>query len=174
MAVTPVFLPGKSHEGRSLVGYSPWGHKELDTTKWQKVKVKYIAHGTELNFMWQPGCQRNLEEGVCVCVCVCVWVTQLCLILQSPKLQPTRFLCPWNSPGKNTKVGCLPFSRGSPQPRDQTRDSCTAAKFFTVWGTREAPLRRMDTCICMAESLHSSRESITALLIGYTSIQNKV
>ena len=26
----PVFLPGKSHGPRSLVGYSPWGHKELD------------------------------------------------------------------------------------------------------------------------------------------------
>ena len=25
---TPVFLPGKSHGQRSLVGYSPWGHKE--------------------------------------------------------------------------------------------------------------------------------------------------
>ena len=25
---TPVFLPGKSHGRRSLVGYSPWGHKE--------------------------------------------------------------------------------------------------------------------------------------------------
>ena len=24
---TPVFLPGKSHGRRSLVGYSPWGHK---------------------------------------------------------------------------------------------------------------------------------------------------
>ena len=30
---TPVFLPGKSHGWRSLVGYSPWGHKELDTTE---------------------------------------------------------------------------------------------------------------------------------------------
>ena len=30
---TPVFLPGKSHGWRSLAGYSPWGHKELDTTK---------------------------------------------------------------------------------------------------------------------------------------------
>ena len=25
---TPIFLPGKSHGQRSLVGYSPWGHKE--------------------------------------------------------------------------------------------------------------------------------------------------
>ena len=30
---TPVFLPGKSHGRRNLVGYSPWGRKELDTTE---------------------------------------------------------------------------------------------------------------------------------------------
>ena len=30
---TPIFLPGKSHGQKSLVGYSPWGHKELDTTE---------------------------------------------------------------------------------------------------------------------------------------------
>ena len=30
---TPVFLPGGSHGWRSLVGYSPWGHKESDTTE---------------------------------------------------------------------------------------------------------------------------------------------
>ena len=38
---SPVFLPGESHRQRSLVGYSPWGHKELDTTeqlssRWRK------------------------------------------------------------------------------------------------------------------------------------------
>ena len=30
----PVFLPGKSHGQRSLVGSSPWGCKELDKTEW--------------------------------------------------------------------------------------------------------------------------------------------
>jgi len=25
----PVFLPGKFHEQRSLVGCSPWGHREI-------------------------------------------------------------------------------------------------------------------------------------------------
>ena len=29
----PVLLPGKSHGRRSLVGCSPWGHKESDTTE---------------------------------------------------------------------------------------------------------------------------------------------
>ena len=31
---TPVFLPGESQGQRSLVGYSPWGHKESDITEW--------------------------------------------------------------------------------------------------------------------------------------------
>ena len=30
---TPVFLPGESHGQRNLVGYSPQGCKELDTTE---------------------------------------------------------------------------------------------------------------------------------------------
>ena len=30
---TLVLLPGNFHGPRSLVGYSPWGHKELDTTE---------------------------------------------------------------------------------------------------------------------------------------------
>ena len=30
---TPVFLLGKSHGQRSLVGYSPWGRKESDMTE---------------------------------------------------------------------------------------------------------------------------------------------
>ena len=40
MAIHLVFLPGRSpwcleevHEQRSLVGYSSWGHKELDMTE---------------------------------------------------------------------------------------------------------------------------------------------
>ena len=30
---TPAFLPGKFHGQGSLVGYSPWGHKELDMSE---------------------------------------------------------------------------------------------------------------------------------------------
>ena len=33
MATTPAFLPGESHEKRSLVGYSPWYCTELNTTE---------------------------------------------------------------------------------------------------------------------------------------------
>jgi len=34
-----------------------------------------------------------------------------------------------------------------------------------VWG-------RMDTCVCMAEFLHCSPETVTRLLTGYTPTQN--
>ena len=30
---TPVFLPGKSHGQRSLVGYGPWGLEQSDMTE---------------------------------------------------------------------------------------------------------------------------------------------
>ena len=47
---TPVLLPGKSHGGRSLVGFSPWGHKELDTTE------RLHFHFTFMHWRrkWQP------------------------------------------------------------------------------------------------------------------------
>ena len=39
---TPVLLPGKSHGQRSLVGYSPWGCKELDKTEQLHIHVSCL------------------------------------------------------------------------------------------------------------------------------------
>ena len=43
---------------------------------------------------------------MCVCVCVYVSCSVVSDSLQPHRLQPTRPLCPWGSPGKNTGVGC--------------------------------------------------------------------
>ena len=40
MVTTPVFLSGESHGQKSVVGYSPWGYKESDTTKWLSTQGK--------------------------------------------------------------------------------------------------------------------------------------
>ena len=45
----PVFLPGEFHGQRNLAGYSPWGHKELDTTErlschWLHDQGKLLFH----------------------------------------------------------------------------------------------------------------------------------
>ena len=34
-------------------------------------------------------------------------------------------------------------------------------------------LGRVNTCVCMAESIHCPPETVTMLLIGYTSVQDK-
>ena len=39
---TPIFLPRESHGQRSLAGYSPWGHNELDMTK-QTLSTKFVV-----------------------------------------------------------------------------------------------------------------------------------
>ena len=41
---TPVFLPEESHGRRSLVGYSPRGHKESDTTEWLHFHFLFILY----------------------------------------------------------------------------------------------------------------------------------
>ena len=59
----------------------------------------------------------------------------------SDSLQPmdcTRLLCPWNFQGRTMEWVAIPFSRGSPQPRDWTQVSHNAGKFFTIWATWEA------------------------------------
>ena len=61
---TPVFLPGESHGERSLVGYSPWDHKELDTTErlhfqnyWRNYKPHY--------FQFKKYFQDNIKVAWC-------------------------------------------------------------------------------------------------------------
>ena len=46
--------------------------------------------------------------------------------------QPTRLLCPLDSPGKNTGVDRHSLLQGSSWPRDRTQVSCIAGKFFTI------------------------------------------
>ena len=52
---TPVFLHGKSHGQRSLVGYSPWDHKSRDITE---------ATGHQAQFViWCHILKHTLDKG---------------------------------------------------------------------------------------------------------------
>ena len=55
---TPVFLPGKSHRWRSLIGYSPWGHKVSDMTEWLHVHVRSRSISK-----FKRGTQKPLDES---------------------------------------------------------------------------------------------------------------
>ena len=55
---TPVLLPGKSHGQRSMVGYSPWGHKESDTTEQLHLYTNTIS-------FYIIGTWASVDFGIC-------------------------------------------------------------------------------------------------------------
>jgi len=80
---TPVFLPGKSHEHRILVGYSPGVHKGSDMTEYTHIYVSkplkwdvslYLTGTTcfKLILQYLFLCTEKLAFCVCVCVYICI------------------------------------------------------------------------------------------------------
>ena len=69
---TPVLLAGKFHGQRSLVGYSPWGHKESDTTEQlHSLHFKESADTSASHTTWKP---LNTHQGL-PAHCSPVWGT---------------------------------------------------------------------------------------------------
>ena len=46
---SPVFMAGESHGQRRLVGYSPWGRKESDTTEWLITHIVEQVENKDIN-----------------------------------------------------------------------------------------------------------------------------
>ena len=68
---TPILLPGKSQGRRSLVGYSPWGHEELDTTERLhfQFSLSYVREGNgnplQCSCLENPGDRGAWWAAVC-------------------------------------------------------------------------------------------------------------
>ena len=60
---TPVLLPGKSHGRRSLVGCSPWGRKESDTTERLHFDFSPLCIGEGNGNPRQYSCLENPRDG---------------------------------------------------------------------------------------------------------------
>ena len=60
---TPVLLSGKFHGLRSLVGYSPWGRKELDMTEGSLSGLGYRAIHAETKKLEKPKKQASPKIG---------------------------------------------------------------------------------------------------------------
>ena len=80
--------------------------------------------------------------------------------LQSHGLQPTRFLCPWTSPGKNTAMGCHFLLRGIFPP--SSASAVLAGRLFTTESPgMQAPLFLLDateissSSTCLLDDYHS-------------------
>ena len=60
---TPVLLPGKSHGWRSLVGCSPWGREESDTTEQLPFHFSLSCIGEGNSNPLQCSCLENPRDG---------------------------------------------------------------------------------------------------------------
>jgi len=60
---TPVLLPGESHEQRSLVGCSPWGRTESDTTEQLHFHFSLLCIGEGNGKPLQCSCLENPRDG---------------------------------------------------------------------------------------------------------------
>ena len=157
---TPVLLPGKTHGWRSLVGCSPWGCEELDTTErfHFHFSLSCIGEGMATHssvLAWRiPGTgepgglpsmgshrveqlkrHRRSSSSLFISFLICKLRKLLSTLdvfshsvvsksLQLYGIYSPRLLCPWNFLGKNAKVACISYSRGSSQPKDRTCVSC--------------------------------------------------
>ena len=61
--LTPVHLPGKSHGWRSLVGCSPWGPEESDTTERLHFHFSLPCFGEGKGNPLQCSCLENPRDG---------------------------------------------------------------------------------------------------------------
>ena len=78
-----------------------------------------------VNILWEP--------GVCVLSCFSgVWLSVTLWTVA------TRLLCPWDSLGKNTGVGCLSLLQGIFPTQKLNWVSCVTGRFSTSWASREA------------------------------------
>ena len=69
---TAVFLPGKSHGQRSLVGYSPWGHKRVvhnSVTKQEQLVTVSSLEQYFTQLLYNTDYSENLtDKGMTGCI----------------------------------------------------------------------------------------------------------
>ena len=66
-------------------------------------------------------------------------VSQSVMSLQPHGLQPSRLLCPWDAPGKNTGVGCHALLQEIFPTQKLNSGPLYCRKIIYLWITREAP-----------------------------------
>ena len=80
-----------------------------DTNRWRNIPCSWIRRITIVKMSILPKGMTRLEEQRSLALFGSAATTkprQLCPTLRPHRRQPNRLLCPWNSPGKNTGVGC--------------------------------------------------------------------
>ena len=121
---TPVLLPGKSHGRRSLVGCSPWGPKESDTTERLHFHFSLSCVGEGDGNPLQCSCLENPRDRGAWWVAV-YGVAQSCIRLKG-----------FSSSSSNGTAAVLPgFAGGS----DGKESACNAGDPGSIPGSGRSP-----------------------------------
>ena len=116
--------------------------KDFEMMRWHYWKCSVLIKSEKSVVLYAPptpppakdtGIQYSWWEKVKV------KVAQSCLTLCDPL-----DCSPWKFPGQNTGVGTYAFSSGSSRPRNWTRVSRFAGRFFTNWVIRETLMVRSE------------------------------
>ena len=95
------------------------------------------VHGDHMHGHWHPERTRDPEKKASTrCILTSEWSQSHSVMSDSAAHQAP--LSMGFSRPRILQWGAIPFSRRSSWPRDRTRVSCIAGRFFTVWTTREA------------------------------------
>ena len=111
---TPVLLPGKSHGQESLVGCSPWGREELDTTERLHFPFSLSWIGEGNGNPLQCSCLENPKDGGAwraAVYGVSQSQTRLKWLSSSSYREPTPWRTRSNAPGQE-HVGKFEFEFG--------------------------------------------------------------
>ena len=82
-----------------------------------------------------PCCASQKLAQRCLHLCVLSHFSSVSDSLWPQGLQPARLLCPWDSPGRNTGVGCRARLQDLPSPGIEPASSALAGRFFTTSAT---------------------------------------
>ena len=73
---------------------------------WKKAKFVTISHCTCIHKIADPSHRKKKKKPFKWLAAAAAKSLQSCPTLQPHRRQPGRLPCPWDSPGKNTGVGC--------------------------------------------------------------------
>ena len=134
---TPVFLPGEFHGQRSLVGYSPWGNKKLDTTEHTHIYLLCVEAGQFKDYINTAQIPFSVSQQVYTPWCCCCSKS----LQSSPTLWDTMDCSPLDSSvhgilqAKILEWVAIPSSRGSFQHRVLTKVNLSVFhRSFSLWG----------------------------------------
>ena len=115
--------------------HSPFQKKNIVLEIWPNGKtVLYCYNAGSIWSKW-----LHIRLVVCVCVCACMHTrAQVCLTLRDT-VEPTRLLCPWNSPCKNTGASCHFLLQGIFPTQRLNLGLLHHRQMFYLWVTGEAP-----------------------------------